>query len=37
MMNQTAGWMSGQMLVWVILAVLVVAAVVFRKLFRKKK
>lgn len=37
MMNQTAGWMSGQMVIWVVLAGLVVAAVIFRKLFRKKK
>lgn len=36
-MNQTTGWMGGQMLMWVVLAVLVVAVVIFRKLFRKKK
>jgi hypothetical protein len=35
-MNQTAGAFSGQMYIWVGLAVLVVVAVVFKKIFRKK-
>jgi len=39
-MNQTGSWLSGLggggMLIWAVLAVLVVVAVVFRKLFRRK-
>ena len=35
-MNQTHGWMGGQMSIWAILAVLVVVVVVINKLFRKK-
>jgi hypothetical protein len=40
MMNHAEGWMGewagGQMLIWVVLAVLVVAVVVVRSLIRKK-
>lgn len=35
-MNQTAGLMGDQMLIWVVLAVLVVVAVVLKKIYRKK-
>ncbi len=35
-MNQTGGWMGGQMLMWTVLAVLVVVVVVINKLFRNK-
>lgn len=34
-MNQTVGWMGGQLWIWVALAVLVVFVVVFKKLLRK--
>ena len=36
MMNQTGGWMGGQMTIWAVLAVLVVVVVVLKSLFRKK-
>ncbi len=35
-MDQTVGWMGGQMTIWAVLAVLVVVVVVLRNLFRKK-
>ena len=35
-MNQADGFSGGGVLIWAGLAVLVVAAVLFRKLFRKK-
>lgn len=35
-MNQTGGWMGGQMGIWAVLAVLVVVVVVLKSLFRKK-
>jgi hypothetical protein len=34
-MDQTNGWMGGQMAVWAVLAVLVVVVVVIKSLFRK--
>jgi hypothetical protein len=35
-MDQTGGWMGGQMTVWAVLALLVVVVVVLKSLFRKK-
>jgi hypothetical protein len=37
MMNNTGGWMGGQMSIWVVLAVLVVVVVVIKSLTRKNK
>lgn len=36
MMSQTDGWMGGGALMWALLAVLVVLAVVIKKITRKK-
>jgi hypothetical protein len=36
MMNQTGGWMGGQIAIWAVLAVLVVVVVVIKSLFRKR-
>ena len=35
-MDQTGGWMGGQMTIWAVLAILVVVVVVQKSLFRKK-
>lgn len=35
-MGETAGVLGGQMLIWVLLAILVVVAVLLKKIYRKK-
>jgi disulfide bond formation protein DsbB len=35
-MDQTGGWLGGQMTIWAVLAVLLVVVVVLKSLFRKK-
>jgi len=36
MINDAYGWMGGQMWIWAVLAVLLVIAVLIKKLFRRK-
>lgn len=35
-MDQTGGWLGGQITIWAVLAILLVVVVVLKSLFRKK-